>query len=52
MGRVNETSADGTVRLTLAQAVVRWLANQYIVVETDSGKSEQRLFGGQCAMSW
>jgi len=46
MGRVNETSADGTVRLTLAQAVVRWLANQYIVVETDSGKSEQRLFGG------
>lgn len=31
-----------TVRLTLAQAVVRWLANQHIVIDGQ----EQRLFGG------
>jgi len=34
--------APNTVRLTLAQAVVRWLANQYIVIDGQ----EQRLFGG------
>ena len=46
MGRANDTSNDGTVQLTLAQAIVRWLANQYIVVDADGGKVEQRLFGG------
>ncbi len=38
--------ADGSTgtftRLTLAQAIVRWMANQYIVIEGE----EQRLFGG------
>ncbi len=36
------SSANDTVRLTLAQAVVRWMANQFIVTD---GR-EQRLFGG------
>ena len=31
-----------TVTLTLAQAIVRWMANQYIVIDGQ----EQRLFGG------
>ena len=31
-----------TIRLTLAQAIVRWMANQYIVLDGQ----EQRLFGG------
>ncbi len=31
-----------TIRLTLAQAIVRWMANQYIV----NDGQEQRLFGG------
>lgn len=31
-----------TITLTLAQAIVRWMANQYIVIDGD----EQRLFGG------
>ncbi len=34
--------ADQTTELTLAQAIVRWMANQFIDIE---GK-EQRLFGG------
>ena len=42
MSRVNDNGAGGTVKLTLAQAVVRWLANQYIVVDGE----ELRLFGG------
>ncbi len=36
--------ADDTVKLTVAQAIVRWLANQYIALE-DNGE-ECRLFGG------
>ncbi len=36
------TNATDTVRLTLAQAIVRWLASQYITIDG----SEQRLFGG------
>ena len=39
-------AADGTTQLTLAQAIVRWLANQYIVVEDNGSLVEQRLFGG------
>lgn len=39
-------AADGTTQLTLAQAIVRWLANQYIVVEDNGISVEQRLFGG------
>jgi 3D-(3,5/4)-trihydroxycyclohexane-1,2-dione acylhydrolase (decyclizing) len=31
-----------TITLTLAQAIVRWMASQYIVIDGD----EQRLFGG------
>lgn len=38
----NATRAEETVRLTLAQAIVRWLANQYIVIDG----AETRLFGG------
>ncbi len=34
--------AQDTVQLTVAQAIVRWLANQYIVIDGQ----EQRLFGG------
>ncbi|MEO1092909.1 MAG: thiamine pyrophosphate-binding protein, partial [Pseudomonadota bacterium] len=34
--------ADQTIRLTAAQAIVRWMANQYTVIDDD----EQRLFGG------
>ena len=34
--------ADDTVQLTLGQAIVRWLANQYIVIDGQ----EKRLFGG------
>lgn len=33
---------DQTIRLTLAQAIVRWMVNQYIVIDGQ----EQRLFGG------
>jgi 3D-(3,5/4)-trihydroxycyclohexane-1,2-dione acylhydrolase (decyclizing) len=36
------TATDDTVRLTLAQAIVRYLANQFIEID---GR-EQRLFGG------
>jgi len=36
------SQTEQTLRLTTAQAIVRWLANQYIVID---GK-EQRLFGG------
>ena len=43
MGHVKETSTNGTVKLTLAQAIVKWLANQYIVID---GQTEVRLFGG------
>jgi len=42
MGDDNQACASETIQLTLAQAVVRWLANQYIVIDG----SEQRLFGG------
>ena len=35
-------TATDTIRLTLAQAIVRWMANQYIVIEGQ----ETRLFGG------
>ena len=34
--------ADDTVQLTLGQAIVRWMANQYIVIDGQ----EKRLFGG------
>lgn len=34
--------SNETVHLTLAQAIVRWMANQYIVIDGQ----EQRLFGG------
>jgi len=43
VGHVKETSTNGTVKLTLAQAIVKWLANQYIVID---GQTEVRLFGG------
>ena len=36
------TNTNDTVKLTLAQAIVRWMANQFIVID---GR-EQRLFGG------
>jgi len=42
MVRVKTGMTPNTVRLTLAQAVVRWLANQYTVIEGQ----EQLLFGG------
>ena len=35
-------TTDGTVRLTTAQAIIRWLTNQYIEID---GR-EQRLCGG------
>ncbi|OED43490.1 3D-(3,5/4)-trihydroxycyclohexane-1,2-dione acylhydrolase (decyclizing) [Chromatiales bacterium (ex Bugula neritina AB1)] len=34
--------ADQTIQLTMAQAIVRWLASQFIVIDGQ----EQRLFGG------
>ncbi len=37
-----DSSAGTFTRLTLAQAIVRWMANQYIVIDGE----EQRLFGG------
>jgi len=47
MGHSNDTRAEETVTLTLAQAIVRWLANQYIAIDVDGeGKVEKRLFGG------
>ena len=42
MGVDNNASAGETLRLTLAQAVVKWLAQQFIVIDD----REQRLFGG------
>lgn len=36
------TSTDGTIRLTTAQAIIRWLANQYIEID---GK-QRRVCGG------
>jgi len=36
------SNADDTINLTMAQAIVRWMANQFIEIE---GR-EQRLFGG------
>lgn len=35
-------NSDDTIKLTVAQAIVRWMANQFIVID---GR-EQRLFGG------
>ena len=43
-----QVSADGTIRLTAAQAVVRYLAAQ--LVETEDGKSTEPLFGGVFAI--
>lgn len=36
------TSTDGTIRLTTAQAIIRWLANQYIEIDGE----EVRVCGG------
>ncbi len=46
MNQPHENTANDTIRLTLAQAIVRWLSNQYIVINTDAGPVEKRLFGG------
>lgn len=35
-------SADGTIRLTTAQAIIRWMANQFIRIDGE----EKRVFGG------
>ncbi|MEM5435424.1 3D-(3,5/4)-trihydroxycyclohexane-1,2-dione acylhydrolase (decyclizing) [Paraburkholderia diazotrophica] len=43
-----QVSADGTIRLTAAQAVVRYLAAQR--VETEDGESTEPLFGGVFAI--
>lgn len=42
MGVDNKSGAADTIRLTLAQAIVKWMVQQYIVIDG----SEQRLFGG------
>lgn len=42
MSKADDTRADKTCRLTTAQAIVRWLSNQYIEIDGE----EQRLFGG------
>ncbi|MBX2825804.1 MAG: 3D-(3,5/4)-trihydroxycyclohexane-1,2-dione acylhydrolase (decyclizing), partial [Gammaproteobacteria bacterium] len=36
------SNADNTLHLTTAQAIVRWMANQYIVIDGE----EHRVFGG------
>jgi len=46
MNLADDKDADGTIRLTLAQAIVRWLSNQYIVIDSNGAQIEQRLFGG------
>ncbi|MFP3624521.1 3D-(3,5/4)-trihydroxycyclohexane-1,2-dione acylhydrolase (decyclizing), partial [Burkholderia sp. SIMBA_051] len=43
-----QVSADGTIRLTAAQAVVRYLAAQR--VETEDGTGTEPLFGGVFAI--
>jgi len=46
MNQANDKGADGTIQLTLAQAIVRWLSNQYIIIDVNGAQKEQRLFGG------
>ncbi len=36
------STSDKTIRLTMAQAIVRWLSNQYIEIDA----KEERIFGG------
>jgi 3D-(3,5/4)-trihydroxycyclohexane-1,2-dione acylhydrolase (decyclizing) len=45
---IAQASADGTIRLTAAQAVVRYLAAQRVV--TEDGKGTEPLFGGVFAI--
>ncbi len=40
------TQGSDTLCLTTAQAIVKWMANQFIVIEGPNGSQEQRVFGG------